>query len=70
MRSPVGMVERWRVVVPAVAVVALAATWGSKPGSAVLALVAVLLAGSVLAAVEGAIHLVLLAAFLVLAIRP
>ena len=48
------MLERWRVVVPAVAVVALAVTWGSKPGSAVLAVVAALLAGSVLSAVHHA----------------
>lgn len=37
--------------VPAAAVVALALTWGTKPASVVLALVAVLLAGAVLSAV-------------------
>ena len=54
MRSAVRILEQWRLVVPGVAVVALAATWGSKPGSAVLAVVAVLLAGAVLAAVHHA----------------
>ena len=54
MRNAAGMLERWRIVVPAVALVALAATWGSKPGSAVLAVVALLLAGAVLAAVHHA----------------
>jgi Ca2+:H+ antiporter len=54
MRNAARMLERWRIVVPAVALVALAATWGSKPGSAVLAVVALLLAGSVLAAVHHA----------------
>jgi len=49
-----GMLSRWRVVVPLLAVSALVATWGSKPGSLVLALVAALLAGSVLAAVHHA----------------
>ena len=45
MRNAAGMLKRWRIVVPAVALVALAATWGSKPGSVVLAVVALLLAG-------------------------
>ena len=54
MRNAAGMLGRWRIVVPAVALVALAATWGSKPGSVVLAVVAALLAGSVLAAVHHA----------------
>jgi Ca2+:H+ antiporter len=44
----------WTVVVPAVAFVALVATWGAKPGGLVLAGVAVLLIGAVLAAVHHA----------------
>ena len=44
----------WTLVVPAVALIALAATWGRKPGDIVLALVAVLLAGAVLASVHHA----------------
>jgi len=44
----------WTLVVPAVALVALAATWGRKPGDVVLALVAALLAGAVLASVHHA----------------
>ncbi len=44
----------WTLIVPAVALVALATTWGSKPGNAVLALVAALLAAAVLAAVHHA----------------
>ena len=39
----------WALVVPGVAVLALAATWGRKPGDVVLALVAAFLAGAVLA---------------------
>jgi Ca2+:H+ antiporter len=42
------------VTVPALALVALAATWDSKPASAVLAIVGALLAGSILAAVHHA----------------
>jgi arsenite methyltransferase len=38
---------RWNIVIPAVAAVVLAVTWGSKPGTAVLVVVGVLLAGSV-----------------------
>ena len=45
---------RWTTVVPALAMLALAATWGSKPGAIVLAIVGVLLAGAVLAAVHHA----------------
>lgn len=45
---------RWRVVIPALALVALISTWGSKPGSLVVALAGALLAGSVLAAVHHA----------------
>ena len=44
----------WTLVVPAVALVALAATWGRKPGDVVLALVAAFLAGAVLASVHHA----------------
>jgi Ca2+:H+ antiporter len=44
----------WTPIVPAVALVALATTWGSKPGNVVLALVAGLLAAAVLAAVHHA----------------
>ncbi len=44
----------WTLVVPAVALIALGATWGRKPGDIVLALVAVLLAGAVLASVHHA----------------
>ena len=54
MRNAAGILKRWRIAVPAIALVALAATWGSKPGSAALAVVALLLAGSVLAAVHHA----------------
>jgi Ca2+:H+ antiporter len=54
MRMAARMLEQWRVVVPGVAVVVLAATWGSKPGSAVQAVVGVLLAGAVVAAVHHA----------------
>ena len=42
---------RWTGVVPVLAAVVLVATWGRKPAVAVLALLGVLLAGSVLAAV-------------------
>ena len=44
----------WTFAVPIVAVLVLAVTWGDKPGPAVLALVAILLAGAVLAAVHHA----------------
>jgi Ca2+:H+ antiporter len=44
----------WALVVPGVAVLALAATWGRKPGDVVLALVAAFLAGAVLASVHHA----------------
>ena len=54
MRRATRILERWRVVVPLVAVVALVATWGSKPGTAVLVVVGALLAGAVLAAVHHA----------------
>lgn len=54
MRKAARILERWRIVVPLVAIAALVATWGSEPGSAVLAVVAALLAGSVLAAVHHA----------------
>jgi hypothetical protein len=42
----------WTLVVPALALIALGATWGRKPGDVVLALVAALLAGAVLASVH------------------
>ncbi len=44
----------WSFAAPIAAVAALAVTWGDKPGTAVLALVAVLLAAAVLAAVHHA----------------
>jgi Ca2+:H+ antiporter len=44
----------WTGVVPVLAVLALAATWGTKPGVVVLVIVGVLLAGSVIAAVHHA----------------
>jgi Ca2+:H+ antiporter len=44
----------WTVAIPVLAVVVLAATWGAKPAVAVLVVVGVLLAGSVLAAVHHA----------------
>jgi Ca2+:H+ antiporter len=47
-------VLRWNVVVPVLAALVLVATWGSKPGAVVLAVVGVFLAGSVLAAVHHA----------------
>ena len=44
----------WTVLVPPIALVALALTWGSKPGTIVVVAVGVLLAGAVLAAVHHA----------------
>ena len=44
----------WTTVVPVLAVLALVLTWGREPGYVVLALVALLLGGSVLAAVHHA----------------
>ena len=44
----------WTTAVPVLAAAVLAVTWGTKPGSAVLAVVGLLLAGSVLAAVHHA----------------
>ena len=49
-----GRYVSWTLVIPGVALVALAATWGHKPGNVVLALVAALLAGAVLASVHHA----------------
>jgi Ca2+:H+ antiporter len=46
--------SRWTIVVPALAVVALVATWGSEPATPVLVVIGVLLAGAVLAAVHHA----------------
>jgi Ca2+:H+ antiporter len=45
---------RWTVVVPVLAVLLLAATWGSKPATVVLVVAAAFLAGAVLAAVHHA----------------
>ena len=45
---------RWTVTVPVLGVLLLATTWGSKPGSAVLVVVGVFLAGCVIAAVHHA----------------
>ena len=45
---------RWTVVVPIVAAVVTAVTWGSKPGSAVLVVAGLLLCAAVLAAVHHA----------------
>jgi Ca2+:H+ antiporter len=47
-------VPRWNTALPVAAVLVLAATWGSEPGAAVLVVVGLLLAGSVLAAVHHA----------------
>ncbi|MGH3881448.1 MAG: calcium:proton antiporter [Actinophytocola sp.] len=44
----------WTVLVPVLAIVALALTWGGDPGAVLVGVVAVLLAGSVLAAVHHA----------------
>jgi Ca2+:H+ antiporter len=44
----------WTRVIPLLALIALVATWGSKPPTAVLVVVGVLLAGAVLAAVDHA----------------
>jgi len=48
------LTKRWSVVVPPVALAVLVVTWGAKPGNVVLALVACVLAGAVLAAVHHA----------------
>ncbi|EUA52360.1 putative membrane protein [Mycobacterium xenopi 4042] len=48
------LVRRWNVVVPLLALVALALTWGRVIGSAAAALTGMLLAGAVLAAVHHA----------------
>jgi Ca2+:H+ antiporter len=48
------LTKRWSVVVPPVALAVLVVTWGAKPGNVVLALVACILAGAVLAAVHHA----------------
>jgi len=47
-------VQRWTVIVPVLAALVLIATWGSKPGTIVLVIVGLFLAGSVLAAVHHA----------------
>ncbi len=55
MRSPVRtIVASWAVWIPAVAIAMLAATWGRELGGIVVVIVAVLLAGTVLAAVQHA----------------
>jgi Ca2+:H+ antiporter len=48
------LLARWTALVPVLAVVALAATWGTKPPGLVLAIVGALLAGAVLASVHHA----------------
>lgn len=48
------LIESWQTVVPLLALVALAATWGSHPPVAVVVVVDLFLAGSVLAAVSHA----------------
>ena len=48
------MKPRWTIVVPAVAAALTAATWGSKPGTIVLAIAGALLAAAVLSAVHHA----------------
>jgi Ca2+:H+ antiporter len=48
------LLGRWEAIVPVVALVATAAGWGREPGTAVLAVLAVVLAASVLAAVHHA----------------
>lgn len=53
LRNAVRMLP-WTVVVPVLAVLVLAATWGSEPGALVLVIVGAFLAGSVLAAVHHA----------------
>jgi Ca2+:H+ antiporter len=45
---------RWTIAVPVLAFLVLAVTWGSKPPGAVLAVIALLLGGAVLAAVHHA----------------
>ena len=44
----------WTTVVPVLALIPLALTWGTKPGTPVLIVVGLFLAGSVLAAVHHA----------------
>jgi Ca2+:H+ antiporter len=52
--SPLSKILSWTVVVPGLAAVLLALTWGRKPGILVQVLVAIALAGAVLAAVNHA----------------
>jgi Ca2+:H+ antiporter len=54
MSEVVGGRFAWTIVVPVLALGALVATWGRKPGDLVLVVVAVLLMGAVLAAVHHA----------------
>jgi Ca2+/H+ antiporter len=48
------ILRRWSVAFPALAIVAMALTWGSHPGTPVLVVAGLLLAGAVLAAVHHA----------------
>jgi Ca2+:H+ antiporter len=52
--APSRLARSWPVAVPVLAVVVLALTWGRHPGPVVVGLVAVVLAGAVLAAVQHA----------------
>lgn len=45
------MTDNWRTVVPLLALVVTAATWGSHPPTAIVVVLDVLLAGAILAAV-------------------
>jgi len=49
-----GVALRWTMVVPVLAALALAATWGSKPGTVGLVVLGALLTAAVLAAVHHA----------------
>jgi Ca2+:H+ antiporter len=51
---PSRLVRAWPVALPVLAVLVLAATWGRHPGPVVVVLVALVLAGAVLAAVQHA----------------
>ena len=52
--APTRLARSWPVVVPVAAVLALVLTWGRHPGPVVVGLVALVLAGAVLAAVQHA----------------
>jgi Ca2+:H+ antiporter len=49
------MAARWTVLVPLLALIPLALTWGTHPSTPVVVIVGLFLAGSVLAAVHHAI---------------